>query len=119
MHNVDHKRARHFEVDLSPFSNILEIDKEILIINCESLVNITQFTRAMVPMNLALAVVLELDDLTVGGLLNGRGLEGRSHIYLAGIQVEAIRNYYHDMHVLQDLLVPLHKVSDALEWANK
>ncbi|CAN1325579.1 Delta(24)-sterol reductase [Linum perenne] len=28
MRNVDYKRARHFEVDLSAFRNILEIDKE-------------------------------------------------------------------------------------------
>jgi len=28
MRNVDYKRARHFEVDLSDFRNILEIDKE-------------------------------------------------------------------------------------------
>jgi delta24-sterol reductase len=32
-------------------------------------------------MNLALAVVSELDDLTVGGLINGYGIEGSSHIY--------------------------------------
>ncbi|KAH7439533.1 hypothetical protein KP509_04G065800 [Ceratopteris richardii] len=32
-------------------------------------------------MNLALAVVAELDDLTVGGLINGYGIEGSSHIY--------------------------------------
>ncbi|KAF5796103.1 putative delta(24)-sterol reductase [Helianthus annuus] len=53
-----------------------------MIIKYESLVNMTQITRAMVPMNLALAVVLELGDLTVGGLINGSGLEGRSHTYL-------------------------------------
>jgi delta24-sterol reductase len=32
-------------------------------------------------MGLALAVVPELDDLTVGGLINGYGIEGSSHIY--------------------------------------
>jgi delta24-sterol reductase len=34
-------------------------------------------------------------------------------------QGEAIRNYYHDNHVIQDVLVPLHKVSDALEFAHR
>nr|GEU43012.1 delta(24)-sterol reductase [Tanacetum cinerariifolium] len=38
---------------------------------------------------------------------------------LKATQFESIQNYYHDMHVLQDLLVPLHKVSDALEWAHR
>ncbi|KAF2286377.1 hypothetical protein P3X46_007108 [Hevea brasiliensis] len=81
MRNVDYKRARHFEVDLSAFRNILEIDKERMIARVEPLVNMGQISRETVPMNLALAVVAELDDLTVGGLINGYGIEGSSHIY--------------------------------------
>ena len=81
MRNVDYKRARHFEVDLSAFRNILDIDKERMIARCEPLVNMGQISRVSVPMNLALAVVAELDDLTVGGLINGYGIEGSSHIY--------------------------------------
>ncbi|XP_072978460.1 delta(24)-sterol reductase-like [Typha angustifolia] len=81
MRNVDYKRVRHFEIDLSAFRNILEIDKERMIAKVEPLVNMGQITRATVPMNLALAVVAELDDLTVGGLINGYGIEGSSHIY--------------------------------------
>jgi delta24-sterol reductase len=78
MRNVDYKRARHFEVDLSAFRNILEIDKERMIARVEPLVNMGQISRASVPMNLSLAVVAELDDLTVGGLINGYGIEGSS-----------------------------------------
>lgn len=81
MRNVDYKRARHFEVDLAAFRNIIEIDKERMVAKVEPLVNMGQITRATVPMNLALAVVAELDDLTVGGLINGYGIEGSSHIY--------------------------------------
>ncbi|GAB4850659.1 Delta(24)-sterol [Ancistrocladus abbreviatus] len=81
MRNVDYKRARHFEVDLSAFRNILEIDKQRMVARVEPLVNMGQITRVTVPMNLALAVVAELDDLTVGGLINGYGIEGSSHIY--------------------------------------
>ncbi|XP_022727281.1 delta(24)-sterol reductase-like [Durio zibethinus] len=81
MRNVDYKRARHFEVDLSAFRNILEIDKERMIARVEPLVNMGQITRVTVPMNLSLAVVAELDDLTVGGLINGYGIEGSSHLY--------------------------------------
>ncbi|KAJ6350534.1 hypothetical protein OIU78_006652 [Salix suchowensis] len=255
MRNVDYKRARHFEVDLSAFRNILEIDKERMVARVEPLVNMGQISRASVPMNLSLAVVAELDDLTVGGLINGYGIEGSSHIYglfsdtvvayeivladgqvvratkdneysdlfyaipwsqgtlgllvsaeiklipikeymrltykpvvgnlkelaqaymdsfaprdgdqdnpekvpdfvetmiynstegvmmtgeiclqrrgqeegkcwmmppkvslLKATQGEAIRNYYHEMHVIQDMLVPLYKVGDALEWVHK
>lgn len=81
MRNVDYKRARHFEVDLAAFRNIIEIDKERMVAKVEPLVNMGQISRATVPMNLALAVVAELDDLTVGGLINGYGIEGSSHIY--------------------------------------
>lgn len=81
MRNVDYKRARHFEVDLSAFRNILEVDTERMVARVEPLVNMGQITRVTVPMNLALAVVAELDDLTVGGLINGYGIEGSSHIY--------------------------------------
>ena len=34
-------------------------------------------------------------------------------------QGEAIRNYYHDMHVIQDMLLPLHRVADALEFLHE
>ncbi|BBN12448.1 Delta24-sterol reductase [Marchantia polymorpha subsp. ruderalis] len=81
MRNVDYKRARHFEVDLSAFRQVLEIDEENMIARCEPLVTMGQITRMTVPMNLSLAVVAELDDLTVGGLINGYGIEGSSHIY--------------------------------------
>ncbi|KAK8522746.1 hypothetical protein V6N13_115705 [Hibiscus sabdariffa] len=81
MRNVDYKRARHYEVDLSAFRNILGIDKERMVARVEPLVNMGQITRVTVPMNLSLAVVAELDDLTVGGLINGYGIEGSSHIY--------------------------------------
>ncbi|KAH8949961.1 hypothetical protein BDL97_10G059500 [Sphagnum fallax] len=81
MRNVDYKRARHFEVDLAPFRQILEIDVENMIARCEPLVNMGQITRMTVPLGLSLAVVAELDDLTVGGLINGYGIEGSSHIY--------------------------------------
>ncbi|KAI0510159.1 hypothetical protein KFK09_010759 [Dendrobium nobile] len=81
MRNVDYKRARHFAVDLSAFKNILYIDKEKMVAKLEPLVNMGQITRATVPMNLALSVVAEFNDLTVGGLINGYGIEGSSHIY--------------------------------------
>lgn len=81
MRNVDYKRARHFEVDLSAFRNVLEIDQERMVARVEPLVNMGQISRVTVPMNLSLAVVAELDDLTVGGLINGYGIEGSSHLY--------------------------------------
>ncbi|PWA74320.1 delta(24)-sterol reductase [Artemisia annua] len=79
--NVDYKRARHFPVDLSAFCKILEIDHVRMVVKCEPFVKMGQITRVTVPMNLAPAVVPELDNLTVGGLINGSGLEGGSHLH--------------------------------------
>lgn len=81
LRNADYKRARHFQVDLSSFRNILDIDREKMTAIVEPLVTMGQITRVTVPMNLSLAVVAEFDDLTVGGLINGYGIEGSSHIY--------------------------------------
>ncbi|KAF3519725.1 hypothetical protein DY000_02059120 [Brassica cretica] len=91
MRNVDYKRARHFEVDLSAFRNILKIDKDRMIARVEPLVNMGQISRVTVPMNLSLAVVAELDDLTVGGLINGYGIEGSSHVH--GLFTDTVEAY--------------------------
>ncbi|RZR92736.1 hypothetical protein BHM03_00021091 [Ensete ventricosum] len=81
MRHVDCKRARHFEVDLSPFNNVLDVDRDRMVVKVEPLVTMGQLSRITVPMNLALPVVSELNNLTVGGLINGYGIEGSSHIY--------------------------------------
>jgi delta24-sterol reductase len=38
---------------------------------------------------------------------------------LRATQGEAIRNYYHDNHVIQDMLVPLYKVGEALQFVHR
>ncbi|MBA0765687.1 hypothetical protein Gotri_014844 [Gossypium trilobum] len=81
MRNVDYKMAHLFQVDLSTFCNILEIDKEQMIARVEPVVTKGQITHITVPMNLSLAVVADLDDLTIFGLINGNGIAGNSHIY--------------------------------------
>ena len=81
LRNSDYKRARHFEVDLSPFRQILDVDPTNMVAKVEPLVTMGQLSAVTVPLGCALAVVPELDDLTVGGLINGYGIEGSSHIY--------------------------------------
>ena len=51
-----------------------------MVVKCEPLVKMGHITRVPVPMNLAPAVVPELDDLTIDGLINGSGLEGSLHL---------------------------------------
>ncbi|KAH7422866.1 hypothetical protein KP509_12G029600 [Ceratopteris richardii] len=88
---MEYKRARHFEVDLSAFCNILSIDAARMVARVEPLVTMGQITRATVPLGLSLAVVPELDDLTIGGLINAYGIEGSSHIH--GLFSDTIISY--------------------------
>lgn len=61
--------------------NILDINAERMTVRCEPLVNMGQITRHLIPMGYALAVMIEMDDLTVGGLLMGVGVEVSSHVH--------------------------------------
>uniref|UniRef100_A0A914CYZ3 Delta(24)-sterol reductase n=1 Tax=Acrobeloides nanus TaxID=290746 RepID=A0A914CYZ3_9BILA len=55
--------------------DILEIDTEAKSIRVEPMVTMGQITRALIPLGYTLPVVPELDDLTVGGMINGCGIE--------------------------------------------
>ncbi|KAI8052131.1 hypothetical protein BDF22DRAFT_690120 [Syncephalis plumigaleata] len=61
--------------------DILEVDTERMTVRCEPLVDMGQITRHLIPLGYALSVMIEMDDLTVGGLLMGVGVEVSSHIY--------------------------------------
>ncbi|GBP95150.1 Delta(24)-sterol reductase [Eumeta japonica] len=61
--------------------DILDVDKEKMTVRCEPLVTMGQLSRTLKPLGLALAVVPELDELTVGGMVMGTGVESSSHIY--------------------------------------
>lgn len=69
---------RNIHIDLY---DILQIDEEKQIIKVEPLANMGQITRTLIPLGWTLAVVPELDDLTVGGLIMGFGVETSSHKY--------------------------------------
>jgi delta24-sterol reductase len=61
--------------------DILEVDTKRMTVRCEPLVDMGQITRHLIPLGYALSVMVEMDDLTVGGLLMGVGVEVSSHIY--------------------------------------
>merc|ERR1711865_265842 len=54
---------------------------EAMMVRVEPLVSIGQLTHALNPHGYTLPVVPEMDDLTVGGLINGTGIESSSHKY--------------------------------------
>ncbi|GBP96419.1 hypothetical protein EVAR_96001_1 [Eumeta japonica] len=70
------KSFTNIEVNLV---DVLEVDKENMTVR-RTLVTMGQLSRTLAPLGLALAVVPELDQLTVGGLVMGTG-ESSSHIH--------------------------------------
>lgn len=61
--------------------DILEVDPEKQTVRCEPLVSMGQLSTTLVTQGWSIAIVPELDDLTVGGLVMGTGVESSSHIY--------------------------------------
>lgn len=61
--------------------DILEINEEKQTVRVEPLVNMGQLTSALNKRGWTIAVLPELDVLTVGGLVNGFGIETSSHKY--------------------------------------
>ena len=61
--------------------DILELSAERQTVRVEPLATMGQITRSLLSKGWTLAVVPELDDLTVGGLVMGFGVESSSHKY--------------------------------------
>eukprot|EP01125_Pyxidicula_operculata_P021368 TRINITY_DN8190_c0_g1_i1.p1 TRINITY_DN8190_c0_g1~~TRINITY_DN8190_c0_g1_i1.p1 ORF type:complete len:537 (-),score=125.77 TRINITY_DN8190_c0_g1_i1:354-1964(-) len=70
-----------FKVDLSDFVDILSVDEKKRTVKVEPLVTCGQLTSTLIPRGWTLDVMPELDDLTVGGLISGFGVETSSHKY--------------------------------------
>ena len=73
-------KKTHYKVNVN-LQDILKIDKDKGTVWVEPMVNMGQITAALKPLGWTLAVVPELDALTVGGLINGFGVESSSHKY--------------------------------------
>ncbi|XP_054645912.1 delta(24)-sterol reductase isoform X2 [Dunckerocampus dactyliophorus] len=61
--------------------DILEVDTNKQVVRVEPLANMGQVTALLNSIGWTLPVLPELDDLTVGGLVMGTGIESSSHIY--------------------------------------
>ena len=72
-------KDRMYRVDLGHLQDVLRIDQEGLEVTVEPGVTIGFLNRLLVSRGVTLAVVPELDSLTVGGLLMGGGIESTSH----------------------------------------
>ncbi|XP_072032621.1 delta(24)-sterol reductase-like [Amphiura filiformis] len=72
------KTMRNIHVNLV---DILEVDTKRRVMRVEPLVSMGQITAMLNPLGWTLPVLPELDDLTVGGLIMGVGIETSSHKY--------------------------------------
>ncbi|KAJ6643622.1 Delta(24)-sterol reductase [Pseudolycoriella hygida] len=61
--------------------DILEVDVSRRVIRVEPMVNMGQISATLAKLGWTIAIVPELDDLTVGGLVMGTGIESSSHLY--------------------------------------
>jgi delta24-sterol reductase len=67
-------------IDINLYS-ILDIDEKQLLCRVEPMVTMGQLTHFLIPRGWTVPVLPELDDLTVGGLVAGVGIETSSHKY--------------------------------------
>lgn len=87
--NMAYKKQMHgIRVNLV---DILSIDVERRVVRCEPLVSMGQLTSHLDQLGWTIPVLPELDDLTVGGLVMGTGIETSSHIY--GLFQHICRSY--------------------------
>lgn len=61
--------------------DILDIDTDRRIVRVEPQVTMGQLTATLSPIGWSIPIVPELDDLTVGGLVMGTGIESSSHAH--------------------------------------
>lgn len=76
-----YKRGNRYEVDLSDLADVVHIDLDNMLVTMEPYVTMGQLTATLLPLGVCVAIVPEYDDLTVGGLVCGYGIEGSSHHY--------------------------------------
>lgn len=76
----EYKRAGKYNLKINFYiQQLIDLSKQI--VRVEPLVTMGQLTATLNPMGWTLPVQPELDDLTVGGLVMGTGVESSSHIY--------------------------------------
>lgn len=77
--NREYKSASHqIKVNLM---DVLEINQKEMWVRVEPLVNMGQLSHYLIPRGWTIPVLPEMDDLTVGGLYMGVGIETSSHKY--------------------------------------
>ena len=74
-------KDRMFRVRLDFLQDVVSLDKEKMTVSVEPNITIGMLNRFLVSQGVTLPVVPELDNLTIGGLVAGGGIESTSHKY--------------------------------------
>lgn len=80
----------HHQIPI-PMYDILELDEANMTVRVEPMVTIGDITKFLIPRGYSLAVTIELDDATLGGLAFGTGMSTHSH--KTGLYHETITSY--------------------------
>lgn len=72
-------KSKMTQISCNNLVNILNVDTERQIVQVEPGVTMKQINDTLLPLNWTLAITPELDDLTIGGLVMGTGIESSSH----------------------------------------
>jgi len=75
--NMDYKKRMH-KISIN-LVDIVKIDTSKKTVKCEPLVTMGQLSRTLNSLGWTIPILPELDDLTVGGLVMGTGIETSSH----------------------------------------
>lgn len=82
--NMSFRRGKYkqtmFNVDVN-LMDVLEVDEQRRTVRLEPMATMGQLTSVLAPLGWTIPVLPEIDDLTVGGLVMGTGIESSSHIY--------------------------------------
>ncbi len=88
-------KSATFKIDCAQIpinlKNVLEINPDKMTVKVEPMVTMGDITHYLLPKGFALKIQVEMDDLTVGGLCMGLGIETTSHRF--GLLFETIRSY--------------------------
>lgn len=71
----------YYQIDLNDLNCIVDINLENETVFVEPNVTMGQLSASLLPLGYSIPVLPELDDLTVGGLICGMGIESTSHVY--------------------------------------
>jgi delta24-sterol reductase len=72
-------KATSTKIPTMHLNNVVTVDKENMTVHCEPMVTMGQMTMTLEHLGVTIPVLPELDDLTVGGLICGVGVETSSH----------------------------------------